>query len=112
MPSTGIGGKSKEDSKPSVENEIQISESQGKAGSLTIDRPEKPKPKPALKIREHWGQEKGQIVLTMYQKKLVKKNVRVECTTDTISILLSLPDGSQYARNIRLADQIKPNGLR
>jgi len=73
---------------------------------------EEPRPKPALKVREHWAQEKGQIVLTMYQKKLTKENVKVECTKDTISVLLSLPDGSKYSRHVQLVGEINTKELR
>jgi len=110
MPATNMGGNPKEDKRPLFEE--KRNKGYGEVGGRKpSNKPEGPKLKPTLKIREHWGQEKGKIVLTMYQKKLVRKDVSVECTADSISVLLSLPDGSQYARNVELVDKIKPNEL-
>jgi len=114
MSATGIpGGKSGEDKKPLIEDENKAGQTCKEAEKLLSSSNQGgPKVVPTLKIREHWGQEKGQIVFTLYQKKLVRKDVSVSCTVDTISALLSLPDGSQYARNIQLVDKIKPNEMR
>jgi len=113
MPVTGNVGETKEDKMPLIADENKTDSSGSEPGKLlTNNKPDVPNVKPTLKIREHWGQEKGQIVFTMYQKKLVKKDISVECTTDTLSVLLSLPDGSQYARNIQLVDKIKPNEIK
>jgi len=111
MPAPDTGGNPKEDKKPLFEEKRNKSCCED-AERKPSNKPEGPKLEPTLKIREHWGQEKGKIVLTMYQKKLVRKDVSVECTADSISVLLSLPDGSQYSRNVELVDKIKPNELR
>jgi len=113
MPVTGNASETKEDKMPLVADENKTDTSGCGAGKLsTKNKPNSPIAKPTLKIREHWGQEKGQIVFTMYQKKLVKEDVSVECTTDTLSVLLSLPDGSEYARNIQLVDKIQPSEIK
>jgi len=112
MPTTGDGADTKEDKIPSVEHENKTIIGGDAEKQITSNKPGARNVKPTLKIREHWGQEKGQIVFTMYQKKLEKKDVSVECTPYTLSVLLSLPDGSKYARNIQLVDKIKPNEIR
>merc|ERR1719357_1989908 len=112
MPTTGNGGDTKEDKIPSVEHENKTIIGGDAEKQIINNKPGAQNVKPTLKIREHWGQEKGQIVFTMYQKKLEKKDVSVECTAYTLSVLLSLPDGSKYARNIQLVDKIKPNEIR
>jgi len=122
MASKGVGGKAQEQKKAKSQKEMKTNnKSDVEAKSQLRDEAvntkqsvevEESRPKPALKVREHWGQEKGQIVLTMYQKKLTRDDVKVECTDDTISVVLSLPDGSKYARNVQLVGKIIPNELR
>jgi len=124
MSSKGSGDKPVEDqtengdgpiSLPEMKNSDVATKPQKREEALKTKpniKAKEPSPKPALKVREHWGQEKGKIVLTMYQKKLTKENVKVECTEDTISVLLSLPDGSKYSRHVQLVGEIIPNELR
>merc|ERR1719357_1092155 len=76
MPTTGNGGDTKEDKIPSVEHENKTIIGGDAEKQIINNKPGAQNVKPTLKIREHWGQEKGQIVFTMYQKKLEKKDVQ------------------------------------
>jgi len=119
MTSKGIGDRAEWSTNAPTKHEVKTNknsdiEAKPQLSDKTVEpktsvEVQEPGPKPALKVREHWGQERGQIVLTMYQKKLTKEDVKVECTADTISVLLSLPDGSQYARHVQLVGEIKPS---